>query len=129
MLQTNLYLQQPYWLWASIIHLLYYNDICSIQVTYGYVVGNRHGSSQGNNEVVILLNPGEFIWAVDGYAGKEVDMLTFFTNYHSFGPFCGTGGDQFFVYHTYPPNTNTRLRWFSGKANARLDRLSFHFQC
>ena len=56
-----------------------------------------------------------------------VDQLTFYTEKgHIFGPYGGSGGYSFTA---KPPESECYLAWISGKANLRVDSISFHWRC
>ena len=56
-----------------------------------------------------------------------MDQLTFHTDKgHIFGPFGGSGG---YGFTAKPPNSDCYLAWISGKANLRVDSISFHWRC
>jgi len=117
--------------WPNGINIRSGGSIDAIQFFYGNYHGRLHGWAEGGELHKIRLYDGDMITKVTGRRGLGpgalVDQLTFHTEKgHVFGPYGGSGGYSFTA---KPPNSDCYLAWISGKANLRVDSISFHWRC
>ncbi|XP_060112804.1 zymogen granule membrane protein 16-like [Heteronotia binoei] len=97
--------------------------IIGLQVQYGEEWSDLVGSSTGELGT-IELRPGEDFTHVSGKADSYIRKLKFLTN---FGRRFSFGGDEGTSFIAHPLFKKAVLSYFSGRAGAIIDAISFHW--
>jgi len=116
--------------WPDQINIRAGGRIDAIQIDYGDYKARWHGGEGGELYKIRLYN-GDKITRVSGRRGigigAGIDQLMFYgSSGKRYGPFGGTGGVHF---EAVPPERDCYLACISGRADLRLDSITFHWRC
>lgn len=95
--------------------LLMASVVCIWKLPDGSLKEGKHHGGTGGTEKRIVLADSEFVAGISGKAGAVVDSITIDTNFQSYGPFGGNGGE--------PYNLEGDVVGFYGRSGTRLDAI------